>query len=530
MKRIIAVLQISLFLTFSVNAQTINPDYVDGVIYVKVYDSSTQQINFSSPGPDIAQIISDYSITSIEKPFMVPDQSVQNIYKVTCSDYNGVDNMISAFMALPYMEYAEKAPLIQLDYIPNDYNQNQQWSLQRINAPGAWGITTGSSAVKIAIVDNAVDYSHVDLAANAWTNPGEIAANGLDDDLNGYIDDIHGYDVSDRDNNPKPPPGTLNSSPFVHGTHCAGIASAVSDNNIGVASIAFRAKIISVKCAPDTATGARIRNAFEGIDYAISAGADVISMSFGSQTNSLTWQVLVNAAMLRNIVMVAAAGNDNNSTPFYPAATNYVIAVGATDQNDVRSTFSNYGSWIDVMAPGNSIYNTLPQNENTYGSLSGTSMACPLTAGLAGLVLSLNPNFTSSQVENYIKAGCDNINSQNPSYIGQIGTGRINALQTMLLITGLQETDSLKPFTVYPNPSNGNIFLQPYRNFDAPIKMDVYDHDGKLVSSQILGQMNRDGIVQIELSQELTPGEYSLIFNFNDKMIETEKIIITRPN
>jgi subtilisin family serine protease len=527
MKRVVILLFLLAF-TGYVKAQTVYPDYVDGVIYVKTYDTTQSDLSYSNPSPALSQIISDYSVLNITRAFVLPDISMQHVYRMNFSDYNSVDNMIAACSAMPGVEYAEKAPLIALNYVPNDYNSNMQWNLQKIQATGAWNFSTGSSAVKIAIVDNAVNWQHEDLVGNAWTNPGEIAGNGLDDDLDGFIDDMHGYDVADLDNNPKPPPGTLNTSAFVHGTHCAGIASATTDNVIGISSIAFRAQIISVKCSPDTSNGNTLRATFEGVDYAMSAGADVISMSFGSPTGSLTWQVLINAAMLRNIVMVAAAGNNGTSSLFYPAANPYVIAVGATNQNDEKASYSNYGSWIDVMAPGSGIYSTLPQGGNTYGYLSGTSMACPLVAGLAGLVLSVNQGYTEAQVENIIKGGCQNIDAQNPSYVGLMGTGRINALQSMLLITGLNEEDAAYPFTIYPNPGNGEFFLQPNWHLEAPVKLDIYDPAGRLVSSQVLEEMNRDGRVQLRISDEYPAGVYSLIFNVNDKLIETEKLVITR--
>lgn len=523
-----AIFFLTLGFVFQTKAQTVYPGYVDGIVYVKTYDTTQTEMSYSNPPAALSQIISDYSVFDIQHAFMLPDVATQHVYRVSFSAYNSVDNIITAFTNMPFVEYAEKAPLIAVDYVPNDYNSNTQWNLQKIQATGAWNFSTGSTAIKIAIVDNAVNWQHEDLVGNAWTNPGEIAGNGIDDDGNGYIDDMHGYDVSDRDNNPKPPAGTLNSSPFVHGTHCAGIASATTDNVIGISSIAFRAKIISVKCTPDTGTGSTLRNTFEGVDYAISSGANVISMSFGAPDISLTWQVLVNAALLRNIVMVAAAGNNNSSNLFYPAANSYVISVGATDQNDVKAYYSNYGPWIDVMAPGSGIYSTLPQNGNTYGNLSGTSMACPLVAGLAGLILSVNPGYTEFEVENIIKGGCQNIDAQNPSYIGQMGTGRINALQSMLLITGLNEEDAAYPFTIYPNPGNGEFFLQPNRDLSAPVKLDIYDPAGRMISSQVLEDMSKDGRVQLRISDEYPAGIYSLIFNMNDRMIETEKLVITR--
>jgi serine protease len=440
-------------------AQTIYPGCIDGTIYFKAYDTSTVQlVPYNNNIPQLNQVLTRYNGSNIRRAFHTPDPALQNIYRMDFTNLSEVDSVIYSMQQIGFVEYAEKVDICLTSYTPNDLNPIQ-WHLQKINAPAAWNITTGSPSVVIAIVDNAVTITHPDLAANIWTNTDEIPNNGIDDDLNGYVDDIHGYDVADDDNNPSPPLNTPNSSAFNHGTHCAGIASAVTNNGLGIASIGFNVKIMAVKCSPDTSGGSQLTSSYEGIDYAMSAGADIISMSFGSSNTPFTGQLILDAARARGIVLVAAAGNSGSSNNNYPAAFNNVIGVGATDQQDQKASFSNYGSYVDVMAPGVNIYSTI-SGPSLYGSLSGTSMATPLVAGLAGLVLSRNSSLSPADVETLLEAGCDNINIMNPGYIGQLGAGRINAYKTLNLVpVSVNETLPGNTFTISPNPSNGHFSI-----------------------------------------------------------------------
>ncbi|MES1219845.1 MAG: S8 family serine peptidase, partial [Bacteroidota bacterium] len=284
-----------------------------------------------------------------------------------------------------------------------------------------WDYFSTGSNVVIAIVDDAVSRNHSDLSPNLWVNPGEIAGNGIDDDGNGFIDDINGYDVADNDANPNPP-----SLAFDHGTHVAGIASAATNNNNGISSIGYSCKLMCVKASN---TPSLITNGYDGIIYAANSGANVINLSWGSSSFSTTAQNIINYARSKGCIIVAAAGNDNVSTLFYPAAYTGVISVAATAPGDTKASFSNYGNWITVSAPGLNIYSTLPGD--TYGNLSGTSMASPLVAGLVGLMRSLNPGMPAADLINCLKTTATNIDALNPTYTGQLGTGRIDAEAAM---------------------------------------------------------------------------------------------------
>jgi gliding motility-associated-like protein len=329
--------------------------------------------------------------------------------------------------------YIELAPIHKSFLTPNDLHINQ-WHLKKINAEAAWDIRTGKSTVVLAIVDDAVDTKHEDLKNIIYKNPLEIPGNGIDDDGNGYKDDVFGWNANYKNGNANPP--FLNAADFTHGTHCAGIASAETNNNIGIASIAYNVRILPVSCADTTMPGF-IMAGFEGIVYAADAGAKVISLSWGGGGFSNTGQLTINYALNKGAVICAAAGNSNVNTPMYPAAYKGVISVAASDQNDKKANFSNYGSWIDISAPGVNIWSTVTGSSNKYDYMSGTSMACPLTAGLCALMLSQNSRLSASNIETCLKQTADNINGLNPGYNNLLGAGRINALNALRCVKPL---------------------------------------------------------------------------------------------
>ncbi|HYG16198.1 MAG TPA: S8 family serine peptidase, partial [Bacteroidia bacterium] len=220
------------------------------------------------------------------------------------------------------------------------------------------------------------------------------------------------------------------SNAFNHGTHVAGCAGAVSDNNTGIASIGYNISLIAVKCVPNSQSNVNLLpNGYEGIAYAASAGADIINCSWSGGGFSQTAENVVEDAIDKGSLIVGAASNDGLNQTRYPAAFAGVIAVASTESNDTKSGFSNYGSWVDVCAPGASINSTL--SPNTYGVQSGTSMAAPIVAGLLGLMKSLNPNLTNAQLEQCLLDNTDDISALNAAYAGRIGRGRINAQKAM---------------------------------------------------------------------------------------------------
>lgn len=461
-------------------SQTIHNKYWDGVLYVKVknhLESSKNKDEFSEP-----QIFRDYiekwihgfELYEFQCPFRTLKPDVQSIYRVRFTDYSKVEEYQKELMQIDFVEWAEKSPILRSFSVPNDSMINQQYYLERIKAYDAWGLTTGDRAVKVAIVDDAIKISHPDIAANIWTNTEEIPDNGIDDDGNGFIDDVNGWDAADNDNNPNPPsepPFIWGEMAFTHGTHCAGIAAGVTNNQLGIASVSHNVSLIGIKA---TESGSflplAIGNPAEGVDYAIKVGADIVSMSFGGEQAEgfNTLETLINAGHEEGIIFVAAAGNNGDGNGGlggtanainYPAGFENVLAIGATDSLDQKPGFSQYGTWIDVMAPGAAIYSSLAWSEE-YGYQDGTSMACPLVAGTLALMKSYKPQSSKEHLISCLKMGCDNIDDQNSEYIGQMGAGRINVYNSLICLDNTQSiAKSEQKISFYPNPASTQLYL-----------------------------------------------------------------------
>lgn len=439
MKKVLLLLM-GMGLFVSANAQTVYSGYQDGKIWFKIKPHTIQSAYLTPQDPlnlplstldFVARMKEKYQITKLSKPFYAAknSQTLQLTFQLEFSDYYNVEKIIAELLKNENVEYAEKVPLDHLFLTPNDpmYNASNQWGLFKINAEQAWNLSVGSSSIVVATVDNAIQTNHTDLQAAMWVNTGEVPNNGIDDDGNGYVDDINGYDVADNDNNPNPP-----SSSWDHGTHVAGTTGCKTNNSTGLASIGFGISIMAVKATANSSSPSSVTDGYAGIVYAAVSGAHVINCSWGGTSSSQTAQNVINYAWSQGCIIVAAAGNNNTSTPHYPAAYNNVVAVASTTTNDTKSSFSNYGTWVDVSAPGSNIASTVPFNNYAY--MSGTSMASPLVAGLCGLMWSYNPGLTNTDIINCLTSTTVNINSVNPGYSGLLGTGRINAYAAMQCI------------------------------------------------------------------------------------------------
>jgi subtilisin family serine protease len=388
-----------------------------------------------------------HQVYGFEKLFPNADDTLlDNIYLLRVPLQSNILSIIQDYARCPDVKYAEPNQLGILCGIPNDANFSNQWYLHNtgqmgtpdcdVDAPEAWAIETGNPEVLIAIIDTGIDETHPDLAMKLWNNSDEIPNNGVDDDDNGYIDDVNGWDFYYNDSDPH--------DDYGHGTYCAGVAAASTNNSIGIAGTSWGCMIQPVRIINrygefyDTATAL-------GIKYAADNDADVISMSFTFLNSSLL-EDAVNYAYGKGVFLCAAAGNQNSSEEHFPAAYENVTAVGATTENDTRCSpkewgagyGSNYGDWVDIAAPGNNIYSTMPtyhvtMNDHgqtlTYSFASGTSASAPMVAGVAALLLSKNPLLTPDEVQTLL---CENVDPYNSTEY--IGTGRLNAQKALLAI------------------------------------------------------------------------------------------------
>ncbi|UMZ35823.1 S8 family peptidase [Priestia megaterium] len=283
-----------------------------------------------------------------------------------------INTLIKIYNKLEEVEYAEPNHMLKAFYTPNDPFFAYQYGPRKVQAPDAWDVTTSNGNIKIAIIDTGVQLNHPELAIKLWP----------------------GYNFVEGNLNPNDGNG--------HGTHVAGIAGALTENSLGIAGIAPSASIIPVRALDNSGNGT-LSNIANAITYSTNAGAKVINLSLGSSQGSITLENAINHAWNQGVVIVAAAGNEASNTLTYPAAYQNVIAVASTDINDQKSDFSNYGTWVEVSAPGSTILSTY--TGSYYAYLSGTSMACPHVAGLAALLAAQGKN--NVQIKNTILSTCD---------------------------------------------------------------------------------------------------------------------------
>lgn len=371
------------------------------------------------------------------------------------------DQAVREFKMYENIEYIEPDYKLYALEIPNDPMFNQLWGLHNtgqtggtadadIDAVEAWDVFTGSSNVLVVVIDTGVDYNHPDLAANMWVNPGEIPGNGIDDDGNGYIDDVRGWDFYNNDNDPMDDNG--------HGTHCSGTIGAVGNNGIGVVGVNWNVKIMGVKFLGAGGSG-YTSGAVSSIQYALTIpGVRVMSNSWGGGGYSQALYDAIVAAYNAGVLFVCAAGNSSVNTdtsPNYPSCYDVpnVMSIAATDHNDDLASFSNWGpTTVDLGAPGVDIVSTVPGN--SYEAYSGTSMATPHVSGVAALIWGRFPSMTVDQVKALIMSSVD----PKPSLAGKCVTGgRLNAFWC------IAEPDSIPPAAVTDlvafNPASNTVDL-----------------------------------------------------------------------
>ncbi|MBN1351977.1 S8 family serine peptidase [candidate division KSB1 bacterium] len=455
----------------------------------------------------------------------------------------GVDlgEILRAYASDPNVEYAQPVGIHRLlEMYPNDPHYTNQWNLTKIGCPVAWEITQADSSILLAIIDTGVDYMHPDLggaspfiSGNIWINWAEYAGvPGADDDENGYVDDIRGWDwvdvgqysdptpwdgedASDEDNDPMDFNG--------HGTHCAGIASAITNNGAGIAGVGWNCQVMPLRVGWSVNYGGS-ELGLVGMDYCAQAiyyaarnGASAINCSWGS-SNSGGINEAVSYATSLGVAVVTAAGNDDLPYSSYLASRYDCIAVAATDPDDRKSSYSCYGFWVDLAAPGgdypptqNQIYSTyFMHNSNTHGYdwLCGTSMAAPHVVGLTGLIKNQFPSLGWRDMMQRMQVASDALHAINPEYQrGQLGAGRINAhaaldlpaLSTTVTVFsenfngGLPASWNADPFWREDDPGNRNAeFDDIYEPGTIKVGYDIWDAPFMIIDSDHAGQVDLD--------------------------------------
>ncbi|MBI5729467.1 MAG: S8 family serine peptidase [Candidatus Magasanikbacteria bacterium] len=327
---------------------------------------------------------------------------------------------------------------------PRYSDQEKMWN--QINAPAAWDYGTGSRRVVVAVIDTGVDTWHDDLRGNIWANPGEIPDNGLDDDRNGYVDDVNGWNFVENNNNVRTSVFDVKDDPEAvrHGTIIAGLIGALGDNSRDGAGLNWRVRIMPLRAIDSSGSGS-FRQVTAAVEYAVANGANVISMSFIGEDPVGALREALRRAYEKGVVIVTAAGNhgrevsgDLDTAPLYPAcfdsgdSVNWLLTVASVDASDHLSRFSDYGRCVDIAAPGEGVFSTeryAPQFGYNYefgGEWRGTSFAVPLVAGAAALLKSLHPDWQPSAIISTLLDAADKIDSANPGYLGKIGVGRLN--------------------------------------------------------------------------------------------------------
>lgn len=419
--------------------------------------------------PDsLVQLSKDFPVENVQKVFTITNENVKGVttdtantslesplnstYEISFSEDVPVLQLVRELSKRSDIEYAEPNYIVKIDSIPNDAEFAYQWGLHNtgnlggsadadIDAPEAWDKTVGDTeTIIVAVLDTGVDTGHEDLTNRIWRNTDEPVFDGRDDDNNGFVDDVHGWNFLDNNYNISDSQG--------HGTHVSGIVGAERGNAKGVSGVADKVKIMPVKFLNSNGEGT-LQDAAEGIIYAVDNGAKVVNCSFGvvAATPPQTLYNAINYAKSKDVTIVAAAGNESmdigvlgNYT--YPAAYDLdnIITVASTTIQDKFSSFSNYNAqYVDLAAPGSSIVSTLPNNR--YDLKSGTSMATPFVTGAVAVALTHFPGSSYLQIRQYILSSIDTLSVLS----GKVATGGRLNLDKMVLMGGITPTTTTMP-------------------------------------------------------------------------------------
>lgn len=409
----------------------------------------------------------------------IEKSGLDRVYEIILAEDTDINFLMAQYRELSEVEYVHPVNLVKLhDTVPVDPEYvNQSNALPLIQGAKAWDITTGNSSLTIAVIDTGISKNHEDLKNKLWENNLEkTGLPGIDDDANGYIDDINGWGFFNQIS-------TQNiNDDHGHGTHVSGIAAAQTSNNVGIAGVDWKAKIMVLKAF--NASGQSYNtDIYKALNYAINNQADVINMSFGDSVYDNTLESYCNIAYNAGILLVASVGNDYNDVVNYPAGFNSVIGVAATDGSDNHAPFSNTNYSVELSAPGVNVLSTITANIK-YKRMSGTSMSAPHVSGLCSLMKAKYPDLRNDEIRLALHNGADDLGPE-VGYDKEYGFGRINSYNSLRLASTYVSRSAASLTDVYnfPNPvtdGSTRFSFKTDKNIKSA-KFLVYDLKGRLL-------------------------------------------------